>query len=128
MFDNLKNLAGLGSLMKNADQIAARFEKFRRELEETEVEAETGGGAVRAVVTCGFRVRRIEIDPAMMGALTEGDPDNHLMAESLITGAVNAALEKARAYAAEALAREAQAMGIPVPPGMGGLAGLLGQG
>ena len=46
MFDALKGMAGLGSLMKDLPRLKENLEKAKAELAEMTVEAEVGGGAV----------------------------------------------------------------------------------
>jgi len=118
MFDNLKNLQQLAGLMKNADQIKAEFARLQEELKATRIEAETGGGAVRATVSGTMKVLSIHVDPAMLASLANTDAEtDRQLAEDLIVGAVNAAMEKAQRHAAEEMARRGREMGLPVPPG-----------
>ncbi len=126
MFDQFKNLSGMASLMKNSGAIQEEFKELHAEMERARIDAETGGGAVRAVVTGTMRLISIHVDPAMMAVLVNPDneEDRHL-AEDLIAGAVNAALEKAKTFAAEEAQNRAQNMGLPIPPGMD-LSNLLG--
>lgn len=126
MFGNLKNLQGLAGLMKNSGEIRAALEEMKSDLQKARIEAETGGGAVRATVSGAMRVIRVEVDPAMFSALVDtSNPDDRGMAEDLIAGAVNAALEKAQRHAADELARRAEQLGLPLPPGVN-FANLLG--
>lgn len=126
MFGNLKNLQNLAGLMKNTGEIRQQLEELKQELSKARLEAETGGGAVRATVSGAMRVVKVEIDPAMFGALVDStQPDDRAMAEDLIAGAVNAALEKAQRHAAEEMSRRAEELGLPIPPGAD-LGGLLG--
>ena len=124
MFDNLKNISGLAGIMKDLPKIRERMETVKAQLAEKTVEAETGGGAVRATVTGLLRVQSIEVDPAMLSSLVDAEnPDDRAMAQDLIAGAVNAAMEKARRMAEDDMADAASEMGIPIPPG--GLSGLI---
>jgi DNA-binding YbaB/EbfC family protein len=125
MFDGLKGMAGIAGLMKDLPRLKARMEQDREELGRVTVEADTGGGAVRAVANGHLRILSITIDPALMGGLLDAtNPDDRSMAEDLIAGAVNAALEKAREAAQQQLAHAASELNLPLPPG--GLSGLLG--
>jgi DNA-binding YbaB/EbfC family protein len=125
MFDSLKGMAGLAGLMKDLPRIKARMEQAREELERITVQAETGGGAVRAMATGHMRIVSIAVDQAMLSGLVDSsNPDDLAMAEDLIAGAVNAALEKAREAAQQHLAQAASDLNLPLPPG--GLGGLLG--
>lgn len=124
MFESLRNMAGLAGVMKDLPRIKARFEAAKKRLAELTISAETGGGAVRATASGALRIVSIEIDqPLMAGLIDSQDPDDRSMAEDLIAGAVNAALEKARELAAREMASAAEELGIPIPAG--GLSGLL---
>ncbi len=124
MFDQLKGMAGLAGLMKDLPKLKARMEEMKERLGEVEVEAETGGGAVRARANGKLRIIEIKIDPALMAGLVDtASADDRAMAEDLVAGAVNAALQKAREAAEEHMAEVAAEMGLPMPPG--GLGGLM---
>ncbi|TVQ53310.1 MAG: YbaB/EbfC family nucleoid-associated protein [Phycisphaerales bacterium] len=117
-------MAGLAGLMKDLPKLKARMEEMKERLGEVEVEAETGGGAVRARANGKLRIVEIKIDPALMAGLVDAaNEDDRAMAEDLVTGAVNAALQKAREAAEEHMAEVASEMGLPMPPG--GLGGLM---
>ena len=122
MFDGLKNMAGMASILKDLPKMQARLEQVKQELSSIRVEAETGGGAVRVVATGDMSIDSVSIDPAMMASLVNADsPDDHRMAEELVSGAVKKAMEKAREAAKTHLSNAASELGLPIPPG-----GLLG--
>jgi len=119
VFDAFKNMSGLAGLMKNAGQMREQFEQFREEAKAIRVTAETGGGVVRATASGAMRIVSIEIDPTMFAGLVSATEDqDRQLAEDLIAGAVNAALEKAQQQVTEELSRRASEMGISLPPGM----------
>jgi DNA-binding YbaB/EbfC family protein len=125
MFEGLKNMAGMAGLMKDLPRLKARMEKIKDELSRITVEAETGGGAVRATANGQLRIVRLQVDQPLIAGLVDGsNPDDRAMAEDLIIGAVNAALSKARERAEQELASAAQELNLPMPPG--GLGGILG--
>ena len=122
MFDGLKNIAGMASMFKDLPKMQAKLEEVKRELGGMIVQAETGGGAVSVTAAADMTIHAVKIDPAVMSALVEaGSPEDHAMAEELISGAVNLAMQRARDAAQEHLAAAAGEMGLPMPPG-----GLLG--
>lgn len=124
MFDNLKGLAGLAGLLKDLPRIKAKMDEVKERLAETTVTGETGGGAVTATANGMLRIVSIEVDPAMFAGLVNAvDPQDRRMAEDLIAGAVNTALDNARALAEREMAGAADELGIPIPPG--GLGGLI---
>ena len=124
MLDNLKSMASLGGLLKNLPKIKERMATLKEKLGRQTVTGETGGGAVRVTATGLLRVVSIEVDPAMLAGLVDAnDPQDKAMAEGLIAGAVNTALQKARELAEKEAAAAAGEMGLPFPTG--GLGGLL---
>ncbi len=124
MIDSFKNMANLAGLMKDLPKIKAKMAEVKEQLGELVVEAETGGGAVRAKANGLMRVVSIEVDQALLAGLVDAhDPDDRAMAQDLIVGAVNAALTKAREAAEQQMADAAGEMGLPLPPG--GLGGLM---
>lgn len=124
MFDALKGMAGLGGLMKDLPKIKERLERAKAELAEMTVEAEVGGGAVKAVADGSMRIRSVTIDPAMMAVLVgDGPESDRAMAEDLVSSAVNAALSRAQDMIGDHLKQAANELGLPLPPG--GLPGLI---
>ena len=58
--------AGLGGLMKQAQQMQENMKKAQAKLAETEVEGEAGNGLVKVVMTCAHVVRKLEISPDLI--------------------------------------------------------------
>jgi len=124
MFDNLKGMGQMAGLLKDLPKLKARLAEVREHLGEVRVDAETGGGAVRATADGHMKIVSIHIEPSLFGALV--DPalaDDRAMAEDLVAGAVNAALARAREAAEAAFRDAASELGLPLPPG--GIDGLL---
>ncbi len=124
MFENLKGMAGLAGLMKDLPKIKAKMDEIKNRLGEMTVSAETGGGAVQVTANGLLRVVSINLDPSLITGLVDPrNPDDRVVAEDLIVGAVNVALQKARELAEREMAAAAGEMGLPLPPG--GLSGLI---
>ncbi len=118
MFDSLKGMAGLAGLLKDLPRIKAKMEQVKQRLGEQTVSAETGGGAVQVTANGLLRVVSLEFDQSLLRGLVDpADPDDRALAEDLIVGAVNTALEKAREMAQQQLVAAADELGVPVPPG-----------
>lgn len=94
-------------LMRQAKKIEKAMEDARASLADVEVEAESGGGLVKVRMNGRFEVRRLEIDPKAL------DPVDRGMLEDLVTAAVNAAVEKARAVSDEVMAKASGGVKIP---------------
>lgn len=113
----------MAGIMRDLPKIKARIQQAKEDLARITVSAETGGGAVRATANGQLRVVSIHVDQPLLSALVDAtNADDRAMAEDLITGAVNAALEKARERAEQELANAAQELNLPIPPGsLGGM-------
>ncbi|MCH8343008.1 MAG: YbaB/EbfC family nucleoid-associated protein [Planctomycetes bacterium] len=124
MFENLKGMAGLAGLMKDLPKLKAKMDEIKMRLGEMTVSAETGGGAVKVTANGLLRVVSINLDQSLIiGLVDPRNPDDRVVAEDLIVGAVNAALGKARELAEREMAAAAGEIGLPLPPG--GLSGLI---
>lgn len=80
-------MKGLGQLMRQAQEMQANMQKAQEELASTEVEGQAGGGMVRVRMTCKHEVRRVEIEPNLVG-------DDKDMLEDLVAAAFNDANRK----------------------------------
>ncbi len=59
-------------MMKQAQKMQREMQRVQEELKEREVEGTAGGGAAKVSMTCGFRVRQVEIRP---DAIDPSDPE-----------------------------------------------------
>ena len=84
--------------------------KMQEELKERTVEATSGGGAVRCVVSGGHELRELIIDPEL---LKENDVE---MLQDLIIAAVNEAMRSAEKMVNDEMGKITGGMGLP--PGM----------
>jgi len=98
----------LAGLMKQAQQMQENMQRAQEELARTEVEGQSGAGMVRIVMTCRHDVKRVVIDPALLGE----DKD---MLEDLVAAAINDAVRKVEAASQEKMA--GLTAGLPLPPG-----------
>ncbi|BBP05270.1 nucleoid-associated protein [Sulfuriferula plumbiphila] len=99
---------GLGNMMKQAQQMQENMKKMQEKLAEVEVEGVAGAGMVKVLMTCRNDVRRVTIDPSLMG-------DDKDMLEDLIAAAMNDAVRKAEATTQEKMAGFTS--GLNLPPG-----------
>ena len=99
----------LAGLMKQAQQMQDNMRKTQEELALIEVEGQAGAGMVKVVMTCRHEVKRVSIDPSVIGYERE-------MLEELIALAMNDAVRKAEATSQEKMA--GVTAGLPLPPGM----------
>lgn len=100
---------GIGNLMKQAQLMQENLQKAQNKIAEMEVEGASGAGMVKVIMTGKHDVRRVTIDPALMG-------DDKEMLEDLIAAAVNDAVRKVENATQEMMA--GVTAGMPLPPGM----------
>jgi DNA-binding YbaB/EbfC family protein len=99
----------LAGLMKQAQQMQENLKRAQDELARTEVEGQSGAGLVKVVMTCRHDVKRVSIDPSLVG-------EDRDMLEDLVAAAFNDAVRRVEATTQEKLAGFAGGMGLP--PGM----------
>ncbi len=100
---------GIGALMKQAQQMQENMRKVQEELAETQVEGQSGAGLVKVTMTCKFAVKRVAIDPSLLGE----DKD---MLEDLVAAAFNDGVAKAEAVTQAKMSGFTS--GLNLPPGM----------
>ncbi|HZW19784.1 YbaB/EbfC family nucleoid-associated protein [Noviherbaspirillum sp.] len=98
----------LAGLMKQAQQMQDNMKKMQEQLASIEVEGQSGAGMVKVVMTCKYDVKRVNIDPSLLG-------DDKDMLEDLVAAAFNDAVRKAEATSQEKMA--GMTAGLPLPPG-----------
>ena len=98
----------LAGLMKQAQAMQDNMKKMQDQLASVEVEGQAGAGLVKVVMTCKNDVKRVTIDPSLLGE----DKD---MLEDLVADAFNDAVRKAEATSQEKMA--SLTAGLPLPPG-----------
>jgi len=79
----------MGSMLAKAQQMQADMAAAQAEVEQAEVEATAGGGAVTVRANGAKKILSVKISPEA------ADPDDIEMLEDLIMAAVNEALSKA---------------------------------
>ena len=99
----------MGNLMKQAQKMQRQMEEASKELEEKEVTAAAGGGAVEVTVSGKKEVTKVKIDPEAV------DPDDVEMLEDMIMAATNEALRKAEEASAANMAKLTGGLGGGMP-------------
>ena len=98
----------MAGLMQAAQKMKETADRVQAELASTEVEGQSGAGMVKVLMTCKHDVRRVSIDPSLVG-------DDKDMLEDLVAAAVNDAVRKVEAATQEKMA--GMTAGMPLPPG-----------
>ena len=100
---------GMNNLMKQAQKMQKQMEETTKELEEKEVTASSGGGAVEVTVSGKKEVTKIKLSEEVV------DPEDIEMLEDLIVAATNEALRKMEELSQSSMAK--------ITGGIGGLGG-----
>jgi len=98
----------LAGLMQQAQKMQENMQRMQEELARTEVEGQSGAGMVKVVMTCKHQVRRVTIDPSLVG-------DDKDMLEDLVAAAFNDAARRAEETATQKM--QSVTAGMPMPPG-----------
>jgi len=99
----------IGQLMKQAQAMQQNMQKMQDQLAQLEVEGQSGAGLVKIQMTCKYDVKRVSIDPSLVG-------DDKEMLEDLVAAAFNDAARRVEAAIAEKMSSVTAGMGLP--PGM----------
>lgn len=97
--------AGLGSLMKQAQEMQKNMEKAQAEIAEMEVTGEAGGGLVKVTMTGKHELVKVELDDSLM--------DDKEMLEDLVAAAVNSAVRRVEDTTQERMGGLTQGMNLP---------------
>ena len=98
----------IAQMMQQAQRMQDNLKKVQDELALLEVTGSSGGGMVSVTLTGKMEVRRVHIDPSVLG-----DAE---MLEDLVTAAMNDAVNKANEESSKRMS--AATAGMPLPPGM----------
>jgi DNA-binding YbaB/EbfC family protein len=99
----------LAGLMQQAQKMQDEMKRLQEELAATEVEGQSGAGLVKVVMTCKHDVRRVKIDPSLVG-------DDKDMLEDLVAAAFNDAIRRAEEVSQQKMS--SLTAGMPLPPGL----------
>ena len=99
----------LAGLMKQAQAMQDNLKRAQDELAFIEVEGQSGAGLVKVTMTCKHDVRRVAIDPSLLG-------DDRDMLEDLVAAAFNDAVRRVEQTSTEKMSKVTA--GMPLPPGM----------
>ncbi len=99
----------IGQLMKQAQAMQQNMQKMQDQLAQLEVEGQSGAGLVKIQMTCKYDVKRVSIDPSLVG-------DDKEMLEDLVAAAFNDANRKVEATVQQKMS--AVTGGLALPGGM----------
>jgi DNA-binding YbaB/EbfC family protein len=100
----------INKMMKQMQQAQKQMAAAQEEIAAKEVEASSGGGMVKVVLSGDGNLKSLHIDPEVV------DPDDIDMLQDLIVAAVNEGKRRAGELAAAEMQKVAGGMGLP--PGL----------
>lgn len=118
MFEGLKNMGAMASMMKDLPRMQARMQEVRDGLSEIRVSACSSNGQVEVIAGGDLQIHNVQLADAALA-------QDQVQVQESVREAVNAALAAAQAEAQARLAQVAQELGLPVGP-QGQLPGLEG--
>jgi hypothetical protein len=99
----------MNQFVKQAQALQANMQKAQAEIANLEVTGESGGGMVKVVMTGRHEVKRVQIEPSIIG-------DDREMLEDLIAAAINDAVHRLESASQAKLS--AAMGGLSLPPGV----------
>ncbi len=99
----------LSALMQQAQELQSRMKEMQETASARTVEAQSGGGMVRVVVDGSLRLRKIEIDAAIVAA------NDKSMLEDLILVAVNDGMARAQRMLADEMGKFGPLQALQIP-------------
>ena len=97
---------GMGGMMKKAQEMQKEMTRIQKEIEELEIDGQSGGGMIKVVVNGKKNVLSINIDSQVMNEDKE-------MLEDLILSAINQALDNIDKISKEKMGPLASGLNIP---------------
>ena len=96
----------IGQLMKQAQQMQENMRRMQEQLATLEVEGQSGAGMVKVQMTCKHEVKRVSIDPSLLG-------EDREMLEDLVAAAYNDASRRVESTIAEKMSGMTAGLGLP---------------
>jgi DNA-binding YbaB/EbfC family protein len=101
-------MANFGNMMKQAEALQRNMQKAQEQIALMEVVGESGGGMVKVTMTGKHEVKRVQIEPAVIG-------EDREMLEDLVAAAINDALRRVETQSQQRMSELMS--GLRLPPG-----------
>ncbi len=102
-------MSNIGNMMKQAEALQRNMQKAQEEIAATEIVGESGGGMVKVTMNGRHEVKRVQIEPAVIG-------EDREMLEDLVAAACNDAVRKVETTTQQKMS--GLMSGMKLPPGM----------
>lgn len=117
MLKGLGNLANIGQMMQQAQQMGAKLKEAQEALKAKKVTGAAGGGLIEVDMNGAGQTLAVRIDPSLV------EKQDREMIEDLLPAALNDAAAKIEALRAETMQEATGGLNLP---GMEGLSEMLG--
>ena len=107
MLKGLGQLGDMAKLMKQAQDMQSKMSDIQKQLEELEVEGESGGGLIKAVVNAKGTLKSLNVDESLFV------PSEKAIVEDLIVAAIRDAQKKSGDKAKEEMAKVTSDLNLP---------------
>ena len=98
--------SGFGDIMNQARKMQENMQRVQEEIAAIEVQGEAGAGMVKVIMTGRHDVKRVDIDPSLLGS-------DKVMLEDLVAAAVNDANRRVEKAASDKMAEVTSGLGLP---------------
>lgn len=102
-------MANIGNMMKQAEALQRNMQKAQEEIAVMEVVGESGGGMVKVTMNGRHEVKRVQIEPTVIG-------EDREMLEDLVAAACNDAVRRVETSTQQKMS--GLMSGMKLPPGM----------
>ena len=107
MLKGLGQLGDMAKLMKQAQDMQSKMSDIQKQLEELNVEGESGGGLIKATVNAKGTLKSLNIDESLF------NPSEKAVVEDLIVAAIRDAQQKSGDRAKEEMAKVTSDLNLP---------------
>jgi len=107
VFKGLGDLGKMSGMLKQAMELKNNIDAFKEKLADERIEASSGGGMVKVMVSGKMELLDLKIDPEV---IDREDPE---MLETLVRAAINDAMDKARELVKERMTEMTGGIDIP---------------
>ena len=107
MFKGIGDLANIGQMMRQAQQMGAKMQEVQEQLKQQRVTGSAGAAMIEVDANGVGEILAVRIDPSL---IDKGDRE---MIEDLLPAAINDASQKAKELHAEALKEAAGGLELP---------------
>ncbi len=101
-------MANFGNMMKQAEALQRNMQKAQEQIAVMEVVGESGGCMVKVTMTGKHEVKRVQIEPAVIG-------EDREMLEDLVAAAINDAVRRVETQSQQRMSELMS--GLRLPPG-----------